>query len=286
MFTYTSTTGNTVNVGSYVVTTTGISFSENIPVLDSQIGKNIARADDGLNTSLVIIKSPERSSIPAIVPPDGTVATDGTITLGTALQFIYPHAWVYLPTGAVVGGVAGMYYCTFTTTTVGIVNTNYVNAATTPFVPSIPTTAVAAVGSNAGYVTVVTTDHAIANVTIPAYSMGATGKVSLRATFAISTSSNAKTIKAVFGNMTPLAAVPTASLSLEVQKDVINQTSSIQVSSSAAVATGTGAAGVLIKGAVDTTADVAYIIYGQTHTTDSGAAGIVMESMTVQIIGD
>ena len=60
-----------------------------------------------------------RSAIPVILAPNGTIATNGTVTLGTALPLVYASAWVRFPAGAVVGGLAGLYFVKFSSTTVG-----------------------------------------------------------------------------------------------------------------------------------------------------------------------
>lgn len=55
-----------------------------------------------------------------IIAPSGTVAADGTITLGTALQATYSAGVeLYLPAGAISGGSAGWYRAVMSSTTVG-----------------------------------------------------------------------------------------------------------------------------------------------------------------------
>ena len=284
MYTYKSISGSPINIGQYVIPngTTGVAFKNSVPELDEYVGVSISRTSDGASATLQEFVL-EESSIPVIIAPAGTIATAGTVTLGTALQHVYRQAWVYFPANAVVGGAAGLYYVIFSSTTVGVVYTNFVDAATTAFTPSVPTiVGSAVVGSNSAYTQTVTSDLALVNITIPANMLGASGTVSLEALFSLFSSANAKTIKASFGNMVALNAAPTSSLSLSVSKSIQNHAADVQVSSAAA-ATGEGAAGVLIKGAVDTTAAVSLIITGQTHTADSGTSHIVLETFSVTV---
>ena len=55
------------------------------------------------------------------VAPSGTVAADGTVTLGTALPAALAGAWLYFPAGAFATATAGWYWVVMTTTTVGTV---------------------------------------------------------------------------------------------------------------------------------------------------------------------
>lgn len=117
-----------------------------------------------------------QSAIPVVLAPNGTIATNGIVTLGTALPAIYANAWVYFPANAVVGGAAGLYFTQFTSTTAGQVTTSYVSAASA-FTPTIPSTVVNAVGSNAAYTQTTASALTLANVTIPAGAVGANGQI-------------------------------------------------------------------------------------------------------------
>ena len=141
------------------------------------------------------------STIPAGIPPNGTIAADGTITLVAALRIAYPHCWIYLPAGAVVGGLAGMYYVRMTSTTVGQVFTNYFNATTTEFVPFIPTgTPVLAVGSGSAYTQTTGSTLQIFNKTINGGILGNNGMIRTSPIFSISNNANAKVMRTQFGN--------------------------------------------------------------------------------------
>lgn len=79
-----------------------------------------------------------RSSIPFILPASGSVGNNGALTLGVALDRIYPRAYMYFPSGALFSGsAAGWYWTVMSSTTVGVV---YNNVYTSGY-PTIPTTA-------------------------------------------------------------------------------------------------------------------------------------------------
>jgi hypothetical protein len=120
-----------------------------------------------------------KSAVPVILVPNGTVATNGTITLGTALLTIYANAWIYLPAGAVVGGLAGLYLCQFSSTTVGQVFTNYFAAANAgpQFVPTVIGNPLLAVGSNSAYTQTTGSNVNLASVLIPGGTMGINGSL-------------------------------------------------------------------------------------------------------------
>ena len=152
-----------------------------------------------------------QTAIPSILVPNGTVATNGAITLGTALSAIYAAAWIYLPAGAVVGGAAGLYYATFSSTTVGQVYTNYVNPASTQLIPAISAgTPVAAVGSNSAYTTVVATDTPLATIDVPGLLMGANGRIRVTRRESTINNANGKTSKFSFGGSAFGGSLPLA----------------------------------------------------------------------------
>ncbi|MYM34933.1 hypothetical protein GTP38_11355 [Duganella sp. FT94W] len=140
-----------------------------------------------------------QSAVPVIIVPSGSVAADGTITLGTALNVVYAGAWIKLPAGAIVGGAAGLYYCTFSSTTVGSVKDLFVNPAVSPFVSYIPVGPLtAAVGSGAYTQSLSITQ--LCNVTVPGGAMGPNGVFRSEVIFG---SSNTANNKAYYAGMTP-----------------------------------------------------------------------------------
>lgn len=164
-----------------------------------------------------------KTAVPVILAPNGTVATNGTITLGTALPLIYAAAWVRLPAGAVVGGLAGLYYVVFSSTTVGQVYAKFADPASA-FVPYVPTgTLVAAVGSNAAFTQATGADVTLANVVLGADAMGKNGSVVVSALQSNNNTAGIKLLKGKFGGAEFLSASVTTSLAMETVKKVSNR---------------------------------------------------------------
>lgn len=149
----------------------GLQLESAVDLLDQLVGISLSRTN---TTALSLISNITEvvGTVPIVIPNSSTVATNGAITV-TALADTYSGgAWVYLPADAIVGGLAGLYWTIFSSTTAGIVKTNYVNPATTEFVPYVPTgTLVTAVGSNSAYVTPTAVDVPLVNITLPANSV-------------------------------------------------------------------------------------------------------------------
>lgn len=141
-----------------------------------------------------------QSAVPVILAPNGTVAADGAITLVTALPTTYSGgAWVRLPAGAVVGGLAGLYWIVFSSTTVGAVKTLFVDPATpfTPYVPSVGL--VVAVGSGVAYTQTTGADITLANITVPGGMMGLNGVLRSQPDMTNNNSVGSKTLATKFG---------------------------------------------------------------------------------------
>jgi hypothetical protein len=132
--------------------------------------------------------------------PNGTVATNGQVTLGTALQRIYSNGiWLYLPAGAVSGGSAGLYWCVMSSTTVGQVYTNFADTSQ-KFTPYIPNgSLVNAVGSNSAYTQIISTNITLINATIPGNYIGASGSLRSIQQFSCLNNANAKSVQLQFG---------------------------------------------------------------------------------------
>lgn len=58
---------------------------------------------------------------PRGIAPSGSVAADGSITLGTALNAAYNGLYLYFPAGLVSGAPAGFYWVVMSSTTAGVV---------------------------------------------------------------------------------------------------------------------------------------------------------------------
>lgn len=144
-----------------------------------------------------------QSAVPVALVSNGTVATNGIITLSTALPLTYSSGiWVRLPAGAVVGGLAGLYWVVMTSTTQGQVYAIFSDSAS-EFVPRIPTGAlVAAVGSNAAYTQTTGADVTVFNVVLPGMSMGDNGSLRCHYSTSNNSSAGAKTSRVKHGTTT------------------------------------------------------------------------------------
>lgn len=115
-----------------------------------------------------------QNSIPMGIPPSGIITvTTGVLTLGTALDNIYPSIYFWFPAGAWTGSTAGMYYVVMSSTTVGTVYSNqYTGGVAT--IPSSPTLVTTGAGA---YVQTTGVYNAVLSYTMPAGVMGATGSI-------------------------------------------------------------------------------------------------------------
>lgn len=133
-----------------------------------------------------------RSGIPFVIAPTGSMANNGALTLGTALNLTYTGGlYLHLPASAIVAGsAAGWYWTVMSTTTAGTVfNSTYTTGA-----PSIgTTTAFATTGPGAftGEVSEITAQQ----ITVPAKSMGPNGWLRVQTIESINSTAGAKTLK-------------------------------------------------------------------------------------------
>ena len=185
--------------------------------------------DSPLGINLPLAQVLSQSAIPVILAPNGTVATNGTITLGTALPVVYANAWVRLPAGAVVGGAAGLYYATFSSTTVGIITTSFADPANA-FVPYIPAITVVAVGSNAAYTQTTAADITLANITVPGGLMGANGALRFQTYGTQNNTANAKTLSVKFVGVTLVGSSGISNGSVSIDGRTKNRSASSQIS--------------------------------------------------------
>lgn len=142
-----------------------------------------------------------QSGVPVGIAPNGTIATNGAVTLGTALPTTYSGGiWLRFPANAVVGdSTGGIYWCVMSSTTVGTVYAGKIDTASA-FTPYIGSTAGGAVtGSNSAY----TQDTALitlTNVTVPAGAMGVNGAMRITVTrFVVPNNANSKTLTTKYG---------------------------------------------------------------------------------------
>lgn len=153
-----------------------------------------------------------QSAVPVCLAPNGTIATNGTVTLGTALPTTYSGGiWLRFPANAVSGdSTGGLYWAVMSSTTVGIVYAGNVDPAT-EFVPYIGSTGGGAVtGSNSAYTQTTAADVTLVNVTVPGGTMGANGAVRTVARWSLTNNANSKSVKLNFGGTSTLSNTPTS----------------------------------------------------------------------------
>ena len=273
--TYTSTTGKAVIVGSYIIgVSPGLSLDNAVDELDVLVGISLNRT----NTTALELKSNLQeivNVIPVIIPNSSTVATNGSITL-TALPDTYAlGAWVYLPAGAIVGGAAGFYWTVFSSTTEGIVKTNYVDPSATEFLPYVPTgTLTTAVGSNSAYVTPTASDVALINITLPAntVSVGSVLKAFCRVTCSMAVGT--KTVKHLLGTTTIGSQAFTSSTGGTLTTATFSRTNAKQIMGTF----GDSGIAATTVGTVNTAAASKFVITGQLSST---TGYIVLEAFTI-----
>lgn len=262
--TYTSTTGSAVNVGSYVVSVNpGLALAEAVDELDALVGVSLSRT----NSSGLELKSALKEiigAIPVIIPNSATVATNGGITV-TALADTYSGgAWVYLPADAVVGGLAGLYWTVFSSTTAGVVKTNFVDPSTTEFIPYVPTgTLVTAVGSNASFTTPTSVDVPLVNITLPANSVNVGSALKAFCRVTCPNAADAKTVKHLLGTTTIASQAFTTSTGGTLTSALFNRAAAKQVLGSF----GDSVIAATTFGTVNTAAATKFVITGRLAAT-------------------
>jgi hypothetical protein len=218
-----------------------------------------------------------QSAVPVCLAPNGTVATNGTVTLGTALPTTYSGGiWLRLPAGAVSGGSAGLYYTVMSSTTVGQVYTEFVDPAN-PFTPYIPSTLVAATGSNVAYTQTTATEITLVNVTLPGGAMGANGSVRSDIYIEYNNSAGNKTFLAKLGAFTYQSVINTTTTFLAMMRLVWNRGDVARQVSHTSPPLGTTSGVVAATGTVNTAVDQTMIISANLATATDFAmvAGFV-----------
>lgn len=145
-----------------------------------------------------------RSAVPFVVPSSGSMADNGALTVTTALAQVYSRAFVYLPADAIVSGsAAGWYYAVFSSTTAATVYNNTYTSGV-PVVPASPT---AFVTTGPGAYTQVTTGIQGPAYTLPANTVGLTGKLRFEGAVRAAVTATNKTF-AVRAGTTTLPGAP------------------------------------------------------------------------------
>lgn len=149
---------------------------------------------DGIGTKRYMSYILAQSGVPVGLAPNGTIATNGTVTLGTALSVTYSNGiWLRFPANAVVGDTTGgIYWCVMSSTTVGTVYAGKIDTASA-FTPYIGSTSGGAVtGSNSAYTQTTSAFVLLANITMPGNAIGNNGSLHVSADFLANSNANSK----------------------------------------------------------------------------------------------
>ena len=224
------------------------------------------------------------SGIPVMVANSGTIATSGTVTLGTALPTTYASAFCYFPASAVSGdSTGGIYYVVFSSTTVGVVYAGKYGVANgvgaVAFTPVIPSgTLVAVTGSNSAY-TGSTTETTLINVTVPAGDIGNNGQIIVTSNWATNNSAGTKTGTVYLGGSAVGSASSYTTSTGGSSMNSIRNRGVLNVQSSQLI--GGASTGAHVYTAVDTSAAVAITITGDLATATDN---VILEGFTVQLL--
>ena len=127
-----------------------------------------------------IIRIPQillQCGVPIGIAPTGTMAANGAVTLGTALNATYNDGiWLYYPSGAVYSGSdAGFFWTVMSSTTLGTVYNNIYVPGTNSF--NIPASLTAVSDAGPGAFAGVTSEITALSVTVPGGLMGKNGGI-------------------------------------------------------------------------------------------------------------
>jgi hypothetical protein len=224
------------------------------------------------------------SGIPVMVANSGTIATNGTVTLGTALPTTYAAAFCYFPASAVSGdSTGGIYYVVFSSTTVGVVYAGKYGVAdgvgSVAFTPAVPSgTLTAVTGSNSAY-TGSTTETTLINVTVPAGSMGNNGQIVVTCNWATNNSAGAKAgVVYLGGTAVGTASSYTTSTGGSSMNSIRNRG---LLTKQVSQLIGGASTGANVYTAIDTSADKAITITGDLATATDN---VILEGFTVELL--
>lgn len=172
------------------------SLFANLPAAEDNAGNVIRATDLGAAGALVISDGTDwvpvngecmllSTVIPFVMPPNGSMAANGALTLGKNLDFTYGApvsgqggCWMYFAAGQVhAGSAAGWWYTVMSTLAAGVVyNNRYTSGPTTP--PAIPAGLV--IAGPGAFTADAGTDRVGPTVTLPANAMGRFGRLRSR----------------------------------------------------------------------------------------------------------
>lgn len=172
------------------------------------------------STALEVIRDSAQGVVKGIAP-SGTVAADGTITLGTALPAAFAEIALYLPAGAIAGSSEGFYFVEMSSATVGVVLDRLGGAAMT--------------GSGSAYT------GATSEVTLRSEVLVGAENFAINAQFSVSNSVGTKTGRLRIGTSQGIVATATSSVGLGFSANV-SRITKYMFSASNAVANGSTSA--------------------------------------------
>ena len=219
------------------------------------------------------------SALACLVPSSGSVASNGALTLTTAIPTSYTWGcYMYLPAGAAyAGSVAGLYFVVMSSTTLGTIYDNRLAAGDSP---TVPTTLVPIVAAGPGAYTQTTSPVDLTTITIPANTLGANGWMLCAPTWAFPNNANNKVISLVLGSTNIYAKTRTTATQemplIDIRnRGVVNRQFSGWGSSGAPGTASTAGFG---SSSVDTSAATNVIVRGQLAVATDY---IILESMSL-----
>lgn len=193
------------------------------------------------------------------IAPSGTVAANGTITLGTALPATFAQIMLYLPAGAISGGAAGFYAVEMSSTTVGVVRERFGGEAL--------------VGSGSAY-TGVTTEVTAYSWPIKA---GELGKRRIESALIHPNNANVKSFRLRFGTAQCALASGASNTSSVLNTYITRLQAGVQITTNAGA---TGASGVMAITTVDDSTEQSLSITMQLATATDYCIAVICNQLT------
>lgn len=161
--------------------------------------------------------------VPSGIAPTGSMANNGAVTFGTALETTLPGGlYLQYPAGAIAAGVPAAttsYYTVMSSSTVGQVFNNVLPVGE----PVIPGTLVPFATTGPGaYTGVTATLLTVASYTIPANTLGRYGELRFSAIHVGAQTANAKTDRVSFGGSLIMNLAPAANNIQQILRTVRN----------------------------------------------------------------
>lgn len=227
-----------------------------------------------------------KSNLPIFIAPTGTMANNGAITLGTALNTTYANAYVHLPAGAIAAGVPAspdFYFVQMSSSTLGTVFNNTMSAnLDANGVAQIPAAPVAFSTTGPGAYTGVTGAVTVLTISVAASTLGTNGALDFDGTLAFNTSATNKLTTLAFGGSSLYSANLASTATLRLYGQSRNRDSaSVQsftgygVTSSNTVIVGAGTYGTVNTGSS------ANLTVALTHATATDNAVLETWRLTV-----